>query len=244
MQPLNLFYKILLGCTACFFNITMAANGNIIIENSTISGGNIIIDGNNVGGAIKGSGGYQSKDQTLSHYDAVIIKGSFNVNYYRKNKSSAKISADRNLLPFVNVSVENNTLYLKMDKAYSTQKPIVIDVFSPTLNSATVHGASDVRLNSIQADNFKIHLTGSGDIIANGNTKTLQVKVSGSGDVQAKKLISQKAIIDLKGSADISVTAKENLNINISGSGDVTYFGNPQQINKNISGSGDISSGD
>jgi hypothetical protein len=245
MRRLNFFDKTLLTCSACLFNIAIAANDNLIIENSVISGSNIIIDGNNMGGtALKGSGAYQSKNQTLPYYDAVIINGSFDVNYYRKKKSSAKISAYSNLLPFVKVSIKNNTLYLKMDKSYSTQKPIVVDIFSPILTSITVHGASNVRLNSIRADNFKIHLVGSGDIIANGKTNTLNVSVSGSGDVEIKKLISKNATVDLTGSADIEVTAQENLKVSISGSGDVTYYGNPQKINKNISGSGDITSGD
>ncbi|MCK4493491.1 MAG: DUF2807 domain-containing protein [Methylococcales bacterium] len=244
MQLLNLFYKTLLTCSACFFNVALAGNGSVVIENSIISGGNITVDGHNVGGILKGSGAYQSKKQTLSPYNTVIIDGNFDVNYYRKNTSSAKISADQNLLPFVNVNVKNTTLYLKMDKSYRTKQPIVIDIYSPNLNAMTVHGASDVQLNSIRANSFKIHLTGSGDISANGNTKTLNVIISGSGDINAKKLIAQKATVDLKGSADVTITARKKLDISISGSGDVTYFGNPERINKSISGSGDISSGD
>ncbi len=244
MRRLNLFYKTLLTCSACFFNVALAGNGSIVIENSIISGGNITIDGNNVGGTLKGSGAYQSKKQALPPYNKVIVEGNFDVNYYRKNKSSAKISADQNLLPFVNVRVNNNTLYLKMDTSYSTQKSIIIDIFSPTLNSVTVNGASDVHLNSIRSDDFNIRLTGSGDITANGNTKALYVTITGSGDINAKKLIAQKATVDLKGSADVTITAQKTLDISISGSGDITYFGNPERINKSLSGSGDISSGD
>lgn len=244
MRLHKFLYKTLLTCSACLFNVAIADVGSVTLDNATISGSSIVIDGNNAGGVTQGSGAYQSKSQNLPSYNAVIIKGSFDVNYYRKNKSSATISANRNLIPFVNASVKNNTLYLKMDKSYSTRKPIVIDIFSPNLNAVTVHGASDVHLNAIRADNFKIHLTGSGDITANGRTNKLNIIISGSGDIEAKKLIAQKTNVELKGSADIELTAQKALNINISGSGDVTYFGNPPQISKNISGSGEITSGD
>ena len=244
MQPLNLFYKILLGCTTCLVSVATAGNGNIIIENSTISGGNIVIEGKQMGNATRGSGRYQSTNKNLSSYNAVVINSSFNVNYYKGKKPYAKISADHNILPLIKSTVKNNILYLSAKGSFSTSNPIEVDIFSPTLNSITITGSSDVFLHSIQSENLKINLTGSGDIIAKGKTNHLSITVSGSGDIDATELTARNATIDIRGSADVQITTKETLNVSISGSGDVTYFGNPQQINKRISGSGDLTSGD
>jgi hypothetical protein len=46
--------------------------------------------------------------------------------------------------------------------------------------------------------------------------------------------------IRISGSGDVEVNVKESLEANISGSGSVTYRGNPAHVNSHSSGSGKV----
>ena len=66
--------------------------------------------------------------------------------------------------------------------------------------------------------------------------------MSGSGDIRAYDLQADFVDAQVSGSADIRVTANEMLKARVSGSGDISYKGNPKKIDTKSSGSGDISS--
>ena len=76
-----------------------------------------------------------------------------------------------------------------------------------------------------------------------GSCGKLQVRVSGSGDVNAYGLSAREVEAVVSGSADIKVTASEALKARVSGSGDIHYRGNPENLDTRTSGSGDVSKG-
>ena len=87
---------------------------------------------------------------------------------------------------------------------------------------------------------MKATISGSGDITLNGKTTDFEVRVSGSGDVNAYDLSALNVTANVSGSADIEVTATEMIQARVSGSGDISYRGNPKKIDTKSSGSGDI----
>jgi hypothetical protein len=58
--------------------------------------------------------------------------------------------------------------------------------------------------------------------------------------VQAGDLDSQDTTITIGGSGDVVVWARRELAINISGSGTVSYWGDPTISRRDIAGAGDI----
>lgn len=76
-----------------------------------------------------------------------------------------------------------------------------------------------------------------------GSTRNLEVSISGSGDIKAYDLEADYVEATISGSADIEITANESLKARVSGSGDISYRGNPKKIDTKTSGSGDISKG-
>ena len=75
-----------------------------------------------------------------------------------------------------------------------------------------------------------------------GKATDFEVSVSGSGDIRAYDLTAEFVDAQVSGSADIKVTANQMLKARVSGSGDITYKGNPKKIDTKSSGSGDIES--
>jgi len=73
-----------------------------------------------------------------------------------------------------------------------------------------------------------------------GSTTDFDVTISGSGDIKAYDLEADNVDATVSGSADIKVTARKMLKARVSGSGDISYKGNPQKVDTKTSGSGDI----
>ena len=83
-------------------------------------------------------------------------------------------------------------------------------------------------------------MDGSGDVKASGKTGEFVANINGAVDLEAKELRSERVRISVSGSSDSSVYASNSLQVDISGVGDVYYYGNPEEIIEEISGVGEI----
>jgi Putative auto-transporter adhesin, head GIN domain len=68
----------------------------------------------------------------------------------------------------------------------------------------------------------------------------VKTHISGSGKVYASNLEADKCDVRISGSGDVEINVKSDLDANISGSGSVTYKGNPSHVNSHSSGSGKV----
>jgi hypothetical protein len=64
--------------------------------------------------------------------------------------------------------------------------------------------------------------------------------VSGSGNINCSNLKTENAEIRVSGSSDVHVFASVSLKVNVSGSGDVYYGGNPTSPEIHSAGSGTV----
>jgi hypothetical protein len=103
-----------------------------------------------------------------------------------------------------------------------------------------VSGSGKVKLNIAIADRATFGLSGSGKVIASGSAQEVKATISGSGEVLAADLVVDKCDVRISGSGDVEINVNKELDANISGSGSVTYKGNPSQVNSHSSGSGKV----
>jgi len=68
----------------------------------------------------------------------------------------------------------------------------------------------------------------------------VKTTVSGSGKVLAAELEANRCDIRISGSGDVEINVKNEIEANISGSGTVSYKGNPAKVNSHASGSGSV----
>ena len=94
--------------------------------------------------------------------------------------------------------------------------------------AATVNGIADFGIS------------GSGKIQAEGTSKEVKASISGSGKVMASNLETDKCTVRISGSGDVEINVKSDLDATISGSGSVSYKGNPSHMNSHASGSGKV----
>jgi carbon monoxide dehydrogenase subunit G len=103
-----------------------------------------------------------------------------------------------------------------------------------------VSGSGRVVMNMNVYENATLGISGSGKIEGKGSAGILRAEISGSGHVAALNLEANKCVVRISGSGDVEITVKNELDANISGSGTVSYRGNPDKVNSNASGSGKV----
>lgn len=219
------------------------------------------------GKRIQGNGNVVTIERNVGNYDEVSSAGWFDVELVSGSEGQLTIRGEENLLEYIKTEVKDGRLVIKTEKGVnlkpsSWRSGILItvpieeisgvslsgsgDVVSKTVLKtdnfrASIAGSGDVTLE-LEATNVKASISGSGDMNLEGSTRNLEVAVAGSGDVKAYDLEADNVEAKVSGSADLKVTANEMIRARVSGSGDITYKGNPSKIDSKSSGSGDISS--
>ncbi len=103
-----------------------------------------------------------------------------------------------------------------------------------------ISGSGDVALNANITERADFGVSGSGKVRASGTSQSVKASLSGSGKVLASGLETDTCDIHISGSGDVEIAVKSALDANISGSGSVSYKGNPNHVNSHSSGSGSI----
>jgi hypothetical protein len=102
-------------------------------------------------------------------------------------------------------------------------------------------GVGNLELNLGQAERVELNLTGTGRITVAGDTKLLRARIGGVGGLDAQQLHAEKVDLDMTGLGGASVFAKTAANVNLSGMGSATVYGNPATRNAMTSGFGKVS---
>ena len=220
------------------------------------------------GKKVKGNGNVVTIERSVGDYDGIGVSGWFDVELVDGSEGELTIKGEDNLLEHIVTEVKNGKLSIKVEKGYNLKPSswdggIVITVPVEDINSIALSGSGDiVGKTTLKANNFKTamsgsgditldvdvssisaSMSGSGDITLSGNAGDFDATISGSGDIKAYDLDADNVDATVSGSADIKVTAKKVLKARVSGSGDISYRGNPEKVDTKTSGSGDISKG-
>jgi hypothetical protein len=191
-------------------------------------------------GQATGSGTMKVEKRTVPSFTAVSISGAYDVEIVVQKEQSLEIEGDDNLLPFITTDVHGGLLDINNSKSFSTKNKLHLRISVPNLDAISTSGASDIVISSVKSDGFNVDVSGAGSLQLSGETKTLEIKQSGAGDVDAKELHAEKVNVESSGAATADVYATEELRASVSGAGNVNYYGDPKTVNKEASGAGSI----
>jgi hypothetical protein len=102
-------------------------------------------------------------------------------------------------------------------------------------------GAGDVNVASLTAELLKVDLPGTGKIGVAGQVAQQTISITGAGNYSAPKLESKKATVMLRGAGKATVWAVEDLEVTITGLGNVAYYGSPT-VKEKVVGLGSVTS--
>ncbi len=117
---------------------------------------------------------------------------------------------------------------------------LTIVMTAPAVTHFGMSGSGRLAIQGYKQDKLALDLSGSADVTANGEAKSVALSASGSSDTDLSGLKVADAVIDLTGSGEAKVAATGSVNVDISGSGDVTLLGHPSKLQSSVSGSGSI----
>ncbi|AUC81644.1 head GIN domain-containing protein [Lacinutrix sp. Bg11-31] len=214
---------------------------------------------------IKGNGNVTTITRSTSDYDAIKCAGWMDFVLVKGKEGEIKIKGESNLLEYIIVEVEGNTLKIKTENNISLKtsfnKTITITIPFKDIDYVSLSGSGDViSKDKIVANNFTARVAGSGDIVLDieandiegsvkgsgdltlkGKTKDLKASVTGSGDFHGYGLDAIDVDAKVIGSGDVEIVCNGDLNARVTGSGDIEYKGNPKHEDTKVTGSGSIS---
>ena len=119
---------------------------------------------------------------------------------------------------------------------------VAIDRVEAAALRLSISGSGQGVAANVRADTVAAAVSGSGNAAVAGTCQQIDVRVSGSGDVDAARLACGNAVVAVSGSGDVSLQASGSAQIGISGSGDVTVAGGARCTTR-ASGSGTVRCG-
>jgi hypothetical protein len=193
------------------------------------------------GPSVSGSGHVASETRNVSGFSNISLAGSGRLIIDQGGAESLTVTADDNLLNYIETEVRGSTLELreKSGVSLSPSKDIVFKVTLRKLDNLTVSGSGVAEARGLQIAKLRIDISGSGEVSADGAGDDLDINISGSGRYRGESLKSKRARVEISGSGSAVVASSETLDAIVSGSGSIQYVGDPQ-VHQNISGSGSV----
>ena len=214
------------------------------------------------GERVSGDGNITTTDRQVGSFNSVELSGSLNVHLKQEAANGVRVEADANLMPFIEVFTEGNTLVVREKRGYNLRpsKEIIVYATAPTYKHLRVSGSgnifSDNEISSndlldlgvsgsggamvqLNTSSLNVKVSGSGSVTLKGQTRDMALSISGSGSVNAFDVTSENVTVGVSGSGNANVNANKKLEARVSGSGNVSYKGNPS-VDKSTSGSGEV----
>jgi hypothetical protein len=189
---------------------------------------------------VDGSGKIISEDRDVPSFTKIEVSMGVDVTVNVGKTQKVTLAFDDNLIDLIKTRVRGGTLEIYSRESFSSDSDCRIEITVPELDGFDLSGSGNIEIHNLAGKEFSLDLSGSGDIILDGKTSELDISLSGSGNVDARDLTADEASVDVAGSGNVSVRVLKELDASVAGSGDIEYYGNPEDVNTDVAGSGSI----
>jgi hypothetical protein len=210
---------------------------------------------------IEGSGKVITETRTVEKFNGIELKSVANVYITQGETQEVKIEAEDNLIQHITTKVKNDELVIDCDQEINSHEPINVYITVKDLCLLELSGSGNmITKNEINCEHMTLYLggsgemkvalksqqlkatlSGSGNMNLSGSTSESDLRINGSGNMNAQQMKSFTSAVTISGSGNTKVDVNNELNVNISGSGNVRYVTEPAKITTKITGSGDVS---
>lgn len=204
------------------------------------------------------------QERLIKGVQSVVFSGPGSLHLTQGEKETLAVSASAGVLTELRSRLRQGTLHLGVGRREVTplalmresvrwdlqvrelQKLVMtgaglVEIPDLDMDELTVElqGSGNMNFTHLTADKLRIELAGSGRIVLAGDVESQRVRVAGSGGYEAIDLVSDYGSIILAGSGTADVAVNDDLDVQIMGTGKVSYAGYPE-VTKRISGSGKL----
>lgn len=208
---------------------------------------------------IKGNGKIIKKEFQIGDFNKFEIDGVYYLVIKQGDVAKLEIETDENLMEYIEPKVKNNKLNIKNKKSLSSSKGITVYLTYNKLEQIIASGyvslSSTDKLNfdmleietsgktsmnmEINCFDLKAKFSGNSSIDLSGVISTSDMEVSGSAYMNASELIIDNLKMEISGNAIAKVNVVSKFDINVSGTANVEYQGEPEMKQK-LSGLGSV----
>jgi predicted ester cyclase len=199
--------------------------------------------------------GGESRD--VHDFQEVELQGIGTLRITQGDTEALTIEAESRLLRRIESSVRNGRLIIRPSRPIRTREQIIYNLALKQLTALDISGAGQAEAAQLTGDRLHLGLSGAGTIAIDALTATtLDVAVSGNavctlaGTIDSQTVVlsgasryvagdlaSNVASVVVQGAAKATVRVAGTLNAQISGAGQIDYYGDPA-ITQQISGVG------
>lgn len=191
--------------------------------------------------AIKGSGVILEQTRNLPAFDAVEFHHAGELEIVVGRNTPLKIRSDDNVVPLIESEVRDRRLIIRCPKPVRSDTKTTYLLGVEHLTALDIRGAvTKLLIKGINGPQLDARISGVvSEGALSGQLEHFQLAVSGSANLVARELLSQKASVVVSGVGTIDLNCEKSLDVVISGSASVTYAGKPE-LTKVISGNGSV----
>ncbi len=201
----------------------------------------------------------------LKDFSSLEVHGSNNIELVQGENFSITATGRQIDMDRLELSVNNGTLIVSQKSGQTfclfcinSFEGALIKVTMPKIDKIVTHGSADVNAGSITGDSLTVEMSGSSDAVLdikvrqlnveasgstdlrlNGTATNIALIVSGSTDFWGEDLLVSAAAVTAKGSSSLYLNVSDTLNVEASGSSEVTYKGAPK-VTSSLTGSADL----
>jgi len=167
---------------------------------------------------LQGSGRLASKSYALDSFDSITAGPSIVLNCRIGSPQTVKVSADDNLLPYMEISVDDGSLKIESSRPFSTSHRIQVDVTVPSLKALTLSGASTGKVGGVSSSSFDLDLSGASHCDLDGQLGALDAEITGSSSATINGGTLTKLTLECSGASNLTATGSAtSLDLDISG---------------------------
>ncbi len=207
-----------------------------------------------------GSGDIVTEKRSTGSFTGINVGGGFDVELRIGSPSEVTVEADDNLIKYVETSVKDGQLRIRMDDMNVHDAHLKVFITAPSINditasaAATVEVKDEVKLNgaiqlhassgaditiALDAPETVLNASSGAEINVSGRTKEVKAAVSSGSSIHAKELLSENASAEASSGGSITVHASIVLDAKASSGGNITYRGGAN-VKKSESSGGQV----
>lgn len=197
------------------------------------------------GEAVDASEQIETRILPVAPFDAVDFGMACKVEYL-PGDNSLEVKTHENLFRLLNFEVDDTGVLKLTQDNYNVRNldTMVIRVHAPSLRSVNLGGAAQFSaMEGIEAETFKLSLSGAGDVEINGlDAASVDVNLSGAAKIRLDGLDSQELSISISGAGDGVISGRtDHADARISGAGMIDLKGlEVDELTTSVSGAGRI----
>jgi hypothetical protein len=212
---------------------------------------------------VHGNGNGRTEERSITAFRDLDVSSTIDVHIVKGELKPVSIHADENLLQYIEVLQEGDRLIIRNRHDYDLESSegMSITVTSPSFHQISLSGAGDiVSDDKIKGDDdleielsgagnirmdvdvpkFTGRISGAGSLYIKGQTKDVEVDVSGVGSAHCYDLQAENVRAEVSGVGSADVFSSVKIDASVNGVGSIHYKGNPTEVNQHVSGVGSV----